>query len=68
MDCLGELTLHGQSRSILADVRSEDGAYTGRSKIKQTDFGIAPVSIAGGAVKVKDVIEVVFEIVPAGTR
>jgi polyisoprenoid-binding protein YceI len=60
----GELTLHGQSRSILADVRSEDGAYTGRSKIKQTDFGISPVSGAGGVVKVKNELEIQFVVVP----
>jgi polyisoprenoid-binding protein YceI len=60
----GELTLHGQSRSILADVRSEDGAYTGRSKIKQTDFGISPVSVAGGVVKVKNELEIQFVVVP----
>jgi polyisoprenoid-binding protein YceI len=60
----GELTLHGQSRPILADVRSGDGAYTGHSKIKQTDFGISPVSVAGGVVKVKNELEIEFVVVP----
>jgi hypothetical protein len=60
----GEQTLHGQSRSILADVRSEDGAYTGRSKIKQTDFGISPVSGAGGVAKVKNELGIQFVVVP----
>jgi hypothetical protein len=45
-------------------VRSEDGAYTGRSKIKQTDFGISPVSGAGGVVKVKNELEIQFVVVP----
>src|SRR5260370_3311262 len=49
----GELTLHGQSRPILADVHYAEGAYTGRSTSKQTDFGINPVSVAGGVGKVK---------------
>src|SRR5579864_3968511 len=35
----GELTLHGQSRPIRAEVNYAEGAYTGRSTIKQTDFG-----------------------------
>jgi hypothetical protein len=31
--------------------------------VKQTDFGIVPISIAGGTVKVKDEIKVDFDIV-----
>ena len=60
----GELTLHGQSRSILAEVQYREGAYTGRSTIKQTDFGINPVSIAGGVVRVKNELEIQFVVVP----
>ena len=60
----GDLTLHGTTRAIEFPVALSNGRYSGSVKLKQTDFGIAPVSIAGGAVKVKDVIEVVFEIVP----
>src|SRR5216684_6202604 len=40
----GVLTLHGQSRPILAEAHYAEGAYTGRSTIKQTDFGINPIS------------------------
>jgi len=60
----GELTLHGQSRSTLAEVQYREGAYTGRSTIKQTDFGINPVSIAGGVVRVKNELEIQFVVVP----
>jgi len=60
----GELTLHGQSRSIQAEVHDSAEGYTGHSKIKQTDFGINPVSVAGGVVKVKDELEIQFVIVP----
>jgi len=60
----GDLTLHGQSRSILAEVHYAGGAYTGRSTIKQTDFGINPVSVGGGVVKVKNQLEVHFVVVP----
>ena len=60
----GELTLHGQSRLIRAEVDYAEGAYTGRSTIKQTDFGINPVSVAGGVVKVKNELEIQFVVVP----
>jgi polyisoprenoid-binding protein YceI len=60
----GELTLHGQSRPILVEVRRSVEGYAGLSKIKQTDFGIDPVSIAGGLVKVKNELEVQFALVP----
>ena len=60
----GELTLHGQSRPILAEVHYAEGAYTGRSTIKQTDFGINPVSVGGGIVKVKNELDIQFVVVP----
>ena len=59
----GDLTLHGATHAIEFPIAESNGRYTGSVKLKQTEFGIAPVSIAGGAVKVKDVIEIVFEIV-----
>ena len=61
----GLLTLHGQSRTIVLDARREGRAFVGSVLIRQRDFGIAPISIAGGAVKVKDELKVAFEIVPA---
>ena len=61
----GDLTLHGVTRPVDLTVALVHDRYTGSVKLKQTDFGIVPVSIAGGAVKVKDVVEIVFEIVPA---
>jgi polyisoprenoid-binding protein YceI len=35
---------------------------TGALQIRQTDFGITPFSVAGGAVQVADVVDVRFEI------
>jgi polyisoprenoid-binding protein YceI len=61
----GDLTLHGTTRPAEFPMSFSKDRYSGSVKLKQTDFGIAPVSIAGGTVKVKDVIEVIFEIVPA---
>ncbi len=60
----GDLTLHGVTKPVELPTTLANGRYTGSVKMKQTDFGIAPVSVAGGTVKVKDVIEIVFEIVP----
>jgi polyisoprenoid-binding protein YceI len=59
----GDLLLHGVSRPIEFPISSTKDHCTGSVKLKQTDFGIAPVSIAGGTVKVKDMIEIVFDIV-----
>ena len=60
----GNLTLHGVTRPVELPVSFSEGHYTGKVTLKQTDFGITPVKIAGGAVKVKDAIEIAFEIVP----
>ncbi len=60
----GDLTLHGTTRPVEFPITMSKDRYTGSVKLKQTDFGIVPVSIAGGTVKVKDVIEIVFEVVP----
>ena len=62
----GDVTLHGIVRPVETLITFSKGRYTGSVKLKQTDFGITPVSIAGGAVKVKDGIEIFFEIVPGG--
>lgn len=61
----GELMLHGVSRHVTVPVALKDDRYIGSVKLKQTDFGIKPVKIFGGTVKVKDVIQIAFEIVPA---
>lgn len=62
----GLLTLHGRSRTIVLDARREGGAFVGSVLIRQRDFGIAPISIAGGAVKVRDELKVTFAIVSQG--
>jgi polyisoprenoid-binding protein YceI len=58
----GNLTLHGVSRPIEMSVVFSGGHYTGKVTLKQTDFGITPIKIGGGAIRVKDPIEIVFEI------
>ena len=59
----GQLTLHGVSRPVSGLVISRDGHYRGTMSIRQRDFGIRPISIAGGAVKVKDELRIEFDIV-----
>ena len=58
----GQLSLHGVTRPVSARVRKENGRYVGTCTLKQRDFGIAPISIAGGTVKVKDELKVKFDI------
>jgi polyisoprenoid-binding protein YceI len=58
----GALSLHGVSKPIRLNVRRDGDAFTGRTILKQTDFGIKPISIGGGAIKVKNEIEIEFRI------
>jgi polyisoprenoid-binding protein YceI len=60
----GVLTLHGASKPVTVYVRHEGDSYIGRSVIKQTDFGIKPISIGGGMIKIKDPIDIDFVIFP----
>lgn len=58
----GELTLHGITRPIEMTVTSEAHVYRGSVTLKQTDFGITPVRVAAGAVRVKDEVKIRFEV------
>lgn len=59
----GRLTIHGQTRPVSFAAVRASGRYTGSVSVKQRDFGMTPISIAGGAVKVKDEIKIEFDIV-----
>jgi len=59
----GQLTLHGATRPIVVAVTNERGHYRGTAAFRQTNFGITPVSVAGGTVKVKDEVSIDFDIV-----
>ena len=59
----GELDLHGQIHAIPVKVFPEKSHYKGSVTLRQSDFGIAPISILGGAVKVRDEIKIDFDIV-----
>ena len=58
----GNLTLHGQTQPVELEVHESAGSFTGAARIKQSAFGIKPIKVAGGAVKVKDELRIEFEI------
>ena len=58
----GTLSLHGQTRSVQVAVAKLGEAYVGNATIKQTDFGVQPVSAAAGTVKVKNELKIDFSI------
>ena len=62
----GELELHGRIHPVLVNVIPEKTHYKGSVTLRQSDFGIVPISIAGGTVKVKDEVKVDFDIVLTG--
>jgi len=60
----GDLTLRGQTHPIVFEVVRKDAEhFTGSAMVRQTAFGITPIKIAGGTVRVKDDVKVVFDIV-----
>ena len=59
----GELNLHGQTQPVNVDVTEQNGHYRGIAELKQKDFGINPISLGGGTVKVKNELRVEFDIV-----
>lgn len=58
----GALQLHGVTRELVFPVTGTREHYSGKARLKQTDFGIRPVTVAGGTVKVKDEIEIDFDV------
>jgi polyisoprenoid-binding protein YceI len=58
----GKLMLHGRTAPVTVEVRESNGEFSGAARFRQTEFGMTPVSIAGGAVKVKDEVEIRFQI------
>ena len=58
----GLLTIRGQGRTVTFPAAWLEGRYRGDVAIKQHDFGIEPIKVAGGAVKVKDELRIRFDI------
>jgi len=62
----GQLSLHGQTRPIMLETTLEKGHYQGTAIVQQTNFGITPIKVAGGTIKVKDEVRIEYDIVLAG--
>jgi polyisoprenoid-binding protein YceI len=62
----GILALHGRSNPVSSTVHKTQGKLSGHCRIKQTDFGIQPVIVGGGLVKVKNELDIEFAIPGAG--
>ncbi len=58
----GTLELHGARQPLTFTVAEREGAFTGEARFKQTAFGITPVSVAGGSIKVKDEVKIEFTV------
>lgn len=65
-DMWGELSLHGVTRKgfIRATVAFQGNGFHARGEfpIIQTDYGIQPVSVAGGTIKVKNELKLTFDL------
>ena len=63
----GELTLHGVTRPVTISAQLEFGNASLRARggfsLKQSNYDIKPVSVAGGTIKVKDELKFTFDIV-----
>jgi hypothetical protein len=64
----GELGLHGHVRAVPVRVTPGHNRYKGSATLRQSDYGIAPVTIAGSMVVVKDEITIDFDIAIAEDR
>jgi polyisoprenoid-binding protein YceI len=62
----GDLTIRNQTNLVTVEATLEQAGEklkaTGESRFKQTTFGIKPVSAGLGAVRVKDQLEISFEV------
>jgi hypothetical protein len=58
----GDLFLHGVNKPVSLTVKEAGEAYTAHTVLKQTDFGIKPIGIGGGMIRVENEIELDFRI------
>lgn len=57
----GSLSLHGVTKPVSLAVKRTGDSFTTHTVLKQTDFGMKPISI-GGMIKVKNEVEIDFQI------
>jgi polyisoprenoid-binding protein YceI len=58
----GVLELRGKSGPIAFDVTAANGRVKGTATVSQRAFGIEPISVGGGTVKVKDELRIDFDV------
>ena len=65
------ITFQGATKTFQVPVQVETGAgglvFSGRMAVRQSDFGLTPLSILGGALQVQDGMELRFRIVASAT-
>jgi polyisoprenoid-binding protein YceI len=70
LELAGEIGLHGVTREVTLPVHVEVSGDTltasGKVVLRHDQFGMEPVSAAGGSVKVKNEIEIEYRIVARG--
>jgi polyisoprenoid-binding protein YceI len=58
----GTLTAHGVSRTVSFEVDRDGQSYSGHTSLKQTDYGMKPISLGGGIVHAEDLADIDFKI------
>ena len=58
----GTLDLHGTRKELSFEVTGTPEHYHGATRLKQSDFGIPPISLFAGSVKVKDELDLEFDV------
>jgi polyisoprenoid-binding protein YceI len=58
----GDLSLHGITKPVTLTVKRTGDSYNTRTVLKQTDFGIKPISLGGGTIRVKNELEIECQI------
>ena len=61
----GALSLHGVTKPVSLAVKRNGDFYAAHTVLKQTDYGIQPVTVGGGLVKVKNEVDLDFQIFAA---
>ena len=60
------IALHGTTRTMQVPLNVQESpetiAVNGELALRQTDFGITPLSVAGGAIQVQDEVKLRFDV------
>lgn len=54
--------MHGIAKPVSLTVKRTGESFTAHTILKQSDFGIKPISVAGGMIKAKNEVEIEFQI------